>query len=399
MPINYGELIKLYEGRDAGVANDLLREMCLEKDVNPYNVDVGKLFAECYGWHEFRTCREQGRSYLANDVMRRTRLTEATGAVTSDAFLNIIGQITYSMTLDAYDAVENVFTKLIPEVMTQFLDGEKIAGVTEIGDEIAVRPETQPYALAGVSEDWIFTPPIVDRGDIVPLTWEAVFQDRTGLLQQRCKDVGKWGGINREKRAIDAVIDENATNHRYNWRSAGQIATYNDNTGSHTWDNLAASNALTDWQNVNTAEQLFNAITDPYTGEVIEIEAKHLIVTRQLEQTARRIVRQGTLAVTTPGYATSGQPSQHTGDNPYGAKYEVVTSKRLAPRMATKTSWFLGDVGAAVRCMVAEKPAVLAAPANNKDEFERRIVQQWRFNERTQYVVIQPRALEKNTVA
>lgn len=393
--IQYKRLVQLYEQKPAEEADLLLREAFKAREIRADHVDLGRLFEECFGYSVFHECRRRER--MVNHVIAE-RLTEAQGAVTTAAFMNITGQIVYSEVLAAYDDVANVFTKMIPEVQTEFLDGEKMAGITQIGDEAAVRPEATPYTLAGVGEDWIFTPATLDRGFIVPITWEALFADRTGVLMDRCKDGGKWLGINREKRAIDCVIDENTTAHRYNWRGT-TIATYNDNTGTHTWDNLSASNALVDWTNLNTAEQLANGLLDPYTGEVIDIEFKHLIVPMSLEQTARRIVRQGSLAVTTPGYATSGQPSQHQGDNPYSNKYEVISSKRLAPRMAVKTSWFIGDVSKAFRYMQVEKPNVLQAPPNVEAEFSRRVVTQYRCNERGAYTTVQPRAMLKATVA
>jgi hypothetical protein len=406
MPVNYARLVELFRQKDGEEAVDILRESMSgyepdrqtrrRPDVNPYEVELGRLFEECFGWSEFQACRRGGRDYLATHVMERA-LTEAEGAVSTSAFLNITGQIVYSMVLDKYQNTANVFTPLIPEVQTAFLDGEKAAGVTQIGDEVQVRNESDPYQLAGVGEDWIFTPVLKDRGMVVPVTWEAIFADRTGQLQERCSAVGEWGGINREKRAINCVIDENVTAHRYNWRGT-VIASYGDNSGTHTWDNLAASNGLTDWQNVNTVEQLFNEMLDPYTSEPIDIEPVHLVVTKQLEQTARRIVRQGTIQWTTPGYATSGNVSHHHGDNPYGSKYEVVTSKRIAPLQATDTSWFLGDIGKYAKYMQAEKPTVMQAPPNAPEEFHRRIVSQYRFNERGAYVCVQPRAMCKSTV-
>lgn len=389
--MNYRELVSLYEGRDAEDANDLLARLLKGKHVRADHVDLGRLFEECCGRSNYLDCKS------GYDRTMRF-LKENQGAVTTAHFQNIQGQIAYSMIMDAYEMEEGVFTKLIPEVMTSFLDGEKIAGVTEIGDEVAVRPEGRPYTLAGVSEDWIFTPPVVDRGFIVPVTWEVLFADRTGVLQDRLRAAGKWGARNREKRAIDAVIDENTVSHRYNWRGT-VIATYGNNTGSHTWDNLEASNALVDWTDVNAVEQLANAVTDPFTGEVADFELRHLIVTKQLEQTARRIVRQGSIAYTTPGYATSGNVSQHLGDNPYANKYEVVTTKLLASRLATDTDWFVGDVTKAVKCMVVEKPTTQEAPPNTADDFHRRIVNQYRYNDRLQYVVVQPRALFKSTVS
>src|SRR5262249_42568993 len=152
-----------------------------------------------------------------------------------------------------------VFTKLIPEVPVSYtLEMVKVAGITQIGDEVLERKEHDPYTIAGVGEDWIFAQAVKDRGMIVPLSWEAVFNtERVGLpLQDRAKDVGYWSGYNREVRAIDCAIDENRTDHRYNWRGV-IISSYNDNTGTHSWDNLAGTNGLVDWTNMNTAEQVF----------------------------------------------------------------------------------------------------------------------------------------------
>jgi hypothetical protein len=411
MAVNYKRLVSLYEHFEPREANERLAEAMgrdnegrrlrdaqgnhARPDVDAKSIDLGRLFCECFGWNEFVACRK-GQQQMSEVISRA--LTEAEGAVSTSSFTNITGQIVYSTTLDAYEAEEFVFTRLIPEVATQFLDGEKIAGITEIGDEVAVRAEGDPYALAGVTEDWVFTPPVKDRGMIVPVTWEAVFADRTNLLLDRCRDVGKWSGVNREKRAIDAFVDENTTVHRYNWRGT-TIASYGDNSGTHTWDNLAASNALVDWTDIDVAEQVFNALVDPYTGEPSLWDPKHLVVTKQNEQTARRIVSATEIRVTTPGYATSANPTQSIRSNPYGNKYEVVTSRLLASRLTTDTDWWIGDVSKVAKYMQAEKMNVMQAPTNSHEEFHRRIVQQFRVNERGAYVVVQPRAAVKSTVA
>lgn len=392
MPVNMKTLVEHFR-RDTSAASAGLKTCFESKTYRPHDFDIGRLFEECFGRDAFVECRA-GRK-LANDVMTE-RLSEAQGAVTTAAFQNISGQIVYSAVLEAYASEDFVFQPLIPEVATQFLEGEKMAGITRIGDESAVRGEAQPYALAGVGEDWIFTPAIRDIGMIVPVTWEAVFADRTGQLLERCGEVGFWRGQAREKQAIDCIVDENTTRHRYNWRGT-VIASYGDNSGTHSWDNLAASNALVDWTDLDAAEQVFNAITDPYTGEPVPYEPKHLVVTKQNEQTARRIVSATEIRVTTPGYATSGNPNQALQANPYQNKYTVVSSRLLATRMATDTSWFLGDVSKYAKYMVAEKMNVQQAPSNNHDEFHRRVVAQYRVNERGEYVVVQPRAKVKST--
>lgn len=407
MGINYEKLIGSFR-RDFNGAAKGLAESLRGREFRPRDFDLGRLFEACFGTNEFRACKEgktqAGDVYARHKVLALDRgpggvallsedvLREANGAVSTAAFQNISGQVVYSSILEPYDDEEFVFSKLIPEeqITNGTLEGEKIAGLSPIGDEVLVRAEGDPYTLAGVSEDWIYAPAARDRGLIVPVTWEAVFADRTGKLLEYCGNVGAEMARNKEKRAIDCVIDENGTAHRYNWRGT-TIATYGDNSGSHTWDNLAASNGLVDWASLDTAEQVFNAITHPYTGEPVDIMAKHLVVTKQNEQKARRAVSATEIRVTAPGYATSGAPTQTNAPNPYANKYEVVTSRLLAARLATDTTWFLGDLSKAFRYRVAERMNVVTAPSGNEADFSRRIVQQYRVNEIGAFYTRNPR--------
>ena len=392
MAVNHKKLVEGYK-LDPVAADAGLKAAIDSRQITPRDFDFGKLFTECFGWHEFVACRE-GKQ-LAHDVFKR--VSESDAGVTTAAFQNISGQIVYAATLEKYQSEEFTFAKLIPEVKATILDGEKMAGITELGDISAVRKEGDPYAEAGVGEDWIYTPPVPDYGRIVSVTWEAVFNDRTGQLLDRAGDVGYWIGYGEEVKAIDCVVDENTTAHRYNWRTAGLIATYGDNSGSHTWDNLAGSNALVDWTDVDAAEQVFNGLTNPFTGTPIMIEPRHIVVTKQLEQTARRIVSATEIRVATPGYATTNNPTLTNMANPYLNKYEVVTSRLLAARMATDTTWFLGDITKLAKRMVAEPLTVVQAPTNNSMEFERRIVSRFRANKRYAHVVVQPRSMVQST--
>ncbi len=373
-----------------------VQESIAKGHCKPSDFDLGKLFQECFGESEFFSCRS-GRQSM-NRVMER-HMTEAAGAVNTTMFQNISGQIIYSEVLRRYQEEEFVFSRLIPErpVTPGLLNGEKIAGITPTGPGMPIRPETEPYALAGVGENWIYSPPVLDRGRIVPVTWEAVFQDRTGQLLEEAGNQGYWAGVDKENRAIDCVIDENTTAHRYNWRNLGQIETYNDNTGNHTWDNLIATNALVDHTDIDGVEQGFNNMLDPFTGEPIVIDAVHLIAVKALELTARRILSSTEIVTHIGGYATTGNLGEFRQPNPYNGKYSLVTSRRLAVRLGTDTSWFMGDVTKYARYMVAEPINVVQAPSNNQDEFHRRIVAQFRVNERGQHVVVEPRAMVKST--
>lgn len=323
-----------------------------------------------------------------------TELLETAAVVASSAFAKITGQITYSATMEAFAEETKVFSPAVRTIPTQF-SGERIAGITRIGDQALTVDEGHPYPVAGVAQDYIDTPQTTKKGMIVPITKEALFFDRTYLVQQRCAEVGGQLGINKEKRIIDAVIDENVTTHRYKWRDT-VIATYGDNSGTHTWDNLQASNALVDWTDIENAWLLFAAMLDPNTGEPITIDAKHLIVTPQLAWTARRIVNATEITVTTPGYATTGNPTGTKAANPVPS-LSILSSNQLAARMATDTSWFVGDLSKAFAYMENWPITVVQAPANSEAEFTSDIVMRFKASERGAAATMEPRCMVKST--
>lgn len=393
--MNTKNLVRLYES-EGGTA---VREVLTEDPKLARGLPMAKVFEACFSPEAWQRLRGMGAREAMGQGLIRT-LTEAEGAVSTSAFLNITGQIVYSWVMDPLPGEEDFpFTSLIPEVgPVVTLQEEKVPGLTQLGDVMQPRPEGDPYALAGFGEDWINRPAILDRGFIVPITWEAVFEDKTGKIQETTQRNGYWARINKEKRAIDCVIDENTTAHRYKWRGV-TIPSYGDNSGTHSWDNLTASNALVDWTDIDNANQTFNALTDPYTGEPLNVMPKHIVATMGLQQSALRILSATEIRVTTPGYATSGNPTQTVRDNPYRNYLQLVTSRLLAARLATDTDWFVGDITAYARYFWAEKMETLQAPPDHPDNFHRRIVQQYRVNERGEYCVVQPRAMQKSTVA
>lgn len=319
-------------------------------------------------------------------------LVESAVAVDTSAFSNITGQLVYTKMLQAYQHEDFVFSKLIPTVPTQ-LNGEKIPGIGEIGDMAETVNEGKPYPTAGVTEDWIETPATAKTGLIVPVTKEAVFFDRTGFILTRCGDVGGALGIGREKRGIDCIIDENRTGHRYRWRGT-TYATYQAST---PFVNIKASNALVDWTDIDGAEQLFDDLMDPNTGEPIMVSPRHLIVTRQNKNTAQRIVTATRMVSTTPGYATTGNPTETEWQNPYKGLYEVLWSRLLAARMGTDTSWYLGDIGKAFAYMENWPLTVVQAPNNSEAEFTNDIVFRYKASERGAFATMEPRAMVKST--
>lgn len=362
--------------------------------------DLGRNFEECFGKRLFEKCKDRDRTVYQV-------ITEDSDGVTSAAFQNINGQIMYTAAMDKYENEDFVFTKLIPEMPSKLSMMEKITGKTRIGDKALVRPENKAYPLAGVGEDWIHAPGTDDRGFAITVTYEAIFDDRTGDLMEYVGEQAEFLGLNVEKRAIDCIVDLNTTavsqvqnGHRYHWKDTS-ISTYNDNTGSHTWDNLSASTSLISWESLQTVELLLAAITDPNTGEPFPILPKHLIVCPDLEQTAKQIVSATEIRKAVGGYATTGNLTTQVSPNT-ATNYQVITSRQFKNRQVTvgsglATTWYLGDVSKAFKRKVVWPLQTQQAAAGNEAEIMRKIVYMGSVNERSSFFTVQPRLMAKAT--
>lgn len=408
--INYAALIEDFK-RDAEQditlreSKSVLKEKLEAKEIRPHDFDFGKLWAECFGWQNFIECRGN-RHVSAVNIME----AGGTGAVTTAAFQGISGQILYALTMEAYKSPEFKFTAAIP-VRKTIYDLEKIAGITPIADNVTIVPEGERYPTVTVGETWRHAPVLKKRGFRIMLTREALFFDRTTQLQKMAADGGRAMGQNEEKRAVCCVIDEAGTltpapnvsaligGHRYHYRD-NSIATYGNNSGNHAWDNLSATTGLVDWTDVEAVSQLLYQMVDPDTNEPIVFSDKLTLVCGQsLELTALRIRNATEITVVTPGYATSGNPTQSKVTNPYGGRFEVLTSPYVENQMTTDTSWFYGDLSAAFENVVAWEEEMKSLGSNTQLELEQDIVQQYKWSKMSNFSTKEPRAMIAATVA
>lgn len=381
--INYPELKRMYE-LDARQAHEHLCEALEEKHLKPEDFSIRELAEATV---------PNGREWVASMNPGKSgtfQLLEA-GAVSTQHFSNIFGQIVYSRVIEFFDQEQFVFSKEVTTVPSKFPYGERVPRVGPIGDAALIVGEGQEYPLAGLSEDYIDAPPGEKRGTIVPVTKEAVYFDNTNQVLQQAGDIATWLGYNKELRVIDAIVDENVTRHRYRWRGT----TYATYQGTTPWINLQASNALADWTDVETAWLLLAAIVDPLTNTPVLVLPDSIIVTPQLLHTAKRIVS-ATEVIYGPQGSTSASATTTASPQPID-NYKILSSRILPTRMATDSSWFLGNVRKAVWYMEQWPITVTQAPSNSHDEFHRDVVNQWKVSERGAAFVAEPRAMCKNT--
>ena len=315
--------------------------------------------------------------------------------VETSAFANITGQIVFSAMLEAFNDPTFIGSQLVRTVPTEF-SGEKIPGIGRLGDMVETIEEGGAYPTAGVGEEWVETPDTTKRGFIVPVTKEAIFFDRTGMVVQRASELGQFMGVNKEKRILDAVLGITTL---YRRNGATALATYGDNSGNHDWDNLAASNALQDWTDIENVLQLFDDITDPNTGEPVLCMPNTLVVPTALSMTAARIVNATEIRETTNTntITISGNPlrNSRTGGNP--VPMQVLSNQYVKARTSSASTWFMGDFQRAFWYMENWGPTSVQAPTNSEAEFTNDIVQRYKISERGAVACIEPRVVAKAT--
>src|SRR5690606_22336173 len=133
---------------------------------------------------------------------------------------------------------------------------------------------------------------------------------------RRAAEVGEVLGLNKEKRLVDMVIG--VTN---NYKSNG--TSHDTYQTASPWTNVAESNPLDDWTNVDAAEPLFADILDPNTREPVLLSAPTVLVMPASRHAAHRVFNAAEIQ-----YAAGGTTT--VASNPLG-NYRVVES-RLAYR-------------------------------------------------------------------
>lgn len=321
------------------------------------------------------------------------------GAVDTSAFSRISGQVVYSEVLKAFNDPIYLADQVCTTEDTPF-DGEIVPGIARQGDNSEVVGEGNPYPFVGLSEEFIRLERIKKRGHIVPVTKEAIFFDRTGLILERAREVTNWLAVNKEKRVLDAVLG--ITNH-YNRNDGGLTAAYGDSAGTHNWDNLQASNGLVDFTDVENALLLFDALTDPNTGEPINVMGElSLIVPTALLMTALRVTNATNVHhVDMQANATTYRT---IADNPLKGQFggqtlsiNVLSSPYVKSRTSSASTWFIGDPKRAFVYKQNWGITSVTAPPNSHDEFHRDIVQQFKVSERGQIGAKEPRYMVKCT--
>lgn len=342
-------------------------------------------------------CGSEALAAISYRKSGRRSITESASAVDQAAFSHITGQFLFTAMKEAFDGPEFLWPLLCDSQQTNNLFGERIPGVGGIGDRAEIVEEGKPFPSVGLNEEWLQTSALIKRGFKIAITREITIADKTGLVVQRAKDGGRWMSLNLEKRGLDEVF--------------GVTNTYNRNgTATNTYLTSGAyvnqqTKSLTDWTSIEAAELLFDAMTDPNTGEPIVLGPNRmLIVPSALARTARRIL-QGSETAHVDNTVSSSTIRQFypnpmterlAGGKLVGGGYTAVSSPYVKARTGSATTWFFGEPKKAFKRMYAWDVESVEAPANHPDNFDKDIVTQHKFSEMSVFQTMEARYMAKN---
>ena len=324
----------------------------------------------------------------------RIMLTEAGGVVSTADFSNITGQIMYATILKAWQNPMLLQDQLTRNVPTPY-SGEKIPGIGNVGDVAQVVREGRDFPVAGVSEEWIETPQTTKRGFLVEVTKEAAYFDRTGQVLQRCREITTALAINKEKRVLDAVC---GITDLYRRNGGAAQATYGSSHTNGDFSNLKASNGLTDWTNIEAAELVFDAITDPNTGEPILIDKTQMqiLVATAKNYSASFALSPDVVRREDRGSSAAATITETRGRNPV-RPYPVLSNAYVKSRSSSDTTWWIGNFQDAFEYRENWPITPVTSPASNHDEIHRDIIQTTKVSEMGAVAVVEPRKVVKNT--
>lgn len=334
--------------------------------------------------HEMQDRRQRGVNLLM----------EAAGdSINTANFSNIIGQIAYADVLDNFESPEFIGDQLVTQIPATTGQKEIVPGITMIGDQAAKVAEGHVYPVVGIGEQFIVYPEIYKDGFVMNITEEAIFEDKTGRLLENFNKVAESMAINLEKERLSTVLGVTNT---YSRNGGPEQNTYGNTHTQGDFDNLFASNPLTDYAALEAAMIGFAAVTDPETGEPIVL-GQDLILLVPTE----KIVKAGRVLNAIQVRTTASSVETITG-NPLAYMGSVGTPRPLSNQYvgsvaSSTTTWWLGNFKGAFVERVIIPTQVETQDRTSDMSFERDVVSRIRVKRRSAMGVKEPRKVQKHT--
>lgn len=316
-----------------------------------------------------------------------TPISESAERVAEDlntsAFPTIVSKVFHRDIISAYDLALGAVGSLVRTAKAMRTDEELVIGF-EAGDtEPQIRRQGMAYEETDFGEkNWkIF---MADFGRMISLTREVIYEDRTNQVLQRARDIGEAAGQHKQKIIIQTIegiardaFEEAAFQGAYYKGTAKTGAnlyanTHVSNFDGQVNDNLAASNGLVDYTDLEADWLLFAIMTDE-AGNKINIVPKTLLIPNALKATAAKILKSETLLAV--------GDTDHQNIPIYNPVGEFGTLNMVSSVFLNDTtSWYMGDFAKQLLELMVYPPATASQGANSELAFTNQIVARFRFS-------------------
>lgn len=199
---------------------------------------------------------------------------DPTAFIDISAFNAAVSGLVEIKLLESYQQPEFIGDKLAQTVPTR-MNGQKVIGVSAMGDVARARSPGMPHAPAEIGERYVTTPETVEKAARIDVLQESVYYDLTGDVLRQAGEVGKWLGYRDENDAIDSFIGVTTT---YTYKGTA-FSTYQSSIGAGggNYVNLYV-NPLNDYTSIDAGLLNFILLTDPENPAVPISVAPRLIV-------------------------------------------------------------------------------------------------------------------------
>ena len=208
-------------------------------------------------------------------------------AMDSSAFPTVAKKIIHKDIISEYDLALGSVGDLVRSAQATRTDDELVVGFTAGDTTPLMRRQGMAYEETSFGEkSWKVV--MADFGRMISLTREVIYEDRTGEVMSRARDIGRAAGHHKQKMIVETIecavrtaFEETTFNGAvYKGSAQNAAAMYNNSHSSldgQVNDNLIASNALADYTDLDAVYQGFAAMVDE-AGNKISIVPNTLLI-------------------------------------------------------------------------------------------------------------------------
>ena len=303
-------------------------------------------------------------------------------AMDSSAFPTVAKKIIHKDIIDEYDLALGSVGDLVRSAQATRTDDELVVGFTAGDTNPLMRRQGMAYEETSFGEkNWKVV--MADFGRLISLTREVIYEDRTGEVMSRARDIGRAAGHHKQKMIIETIecaarsaFEETSFGGAVYKGSAQNAAAMYSNDHSaldgQANDNLIASNALADYTDLDAVYQAYNAMVDE-AGNKVSIVPNTVLIPNALKAKAFQIMNSQMLG---GGASDTVSPTYNPVKDLAQGGLNIVSSVFLS----SASDWYMGDFAKQMLWLNVYSPATASQGANSELAFTNQIVARFRFS-------------------